>query len=250
MSNITLVMTRKPLEEVNFGEKNGRWGRMIVVRGAKVLSGTPTNIANLPDIFSANPFGRVIGAITGLTPLTAIVNAASNGIAAGAINNSGMGRFAVNIGFTGVCLNTWGGDLEVVAAFDTLERFRTKSGNGYYVQLKPRPEKPYEIRMDVSRNVKGYIDEKGHEHKGVNNTGQCFRVHGHNTKNGNGSTAGILIHEAPHPGWLIGCIAPREANNKIASHDHGPSRRAMETIFRLMGGFKEGRKAELLVMDW
>ena len=36
MSNITLIMTRKPLAEVNFGEKNGRWGSMIVVKGGKV----------------------------------------------------------------------------------------------------------------------------------------------------------------------------------------------------------------------
>lgn len=250
MSNITLIMTRKPLEEVDYYGKNGRWGRMLVVRGGKVLSGTPTNVANLPDFFSANPFGRALGAFTGLSPLATIANAASNGWAAGLMNHPGTGRTVVKIGHTGVCLQTLGGDVEVVAAFDTLERFRTNSGKGYFVQLKPRPERPYEIRMDISRNVKGYTGEDGKVHEGVNKTGRCLRVHGHNTKNGNGSNAGILLHEAPHPGWLIGCIAPREINNKVANNEHGPSRRAMDTIFSLMGGFSDGRKAELLVMDW
>lgn len=238
-------MTRKPLEEVNFAGKNGRWGRMIVVRGGKVLSGVSMNVINMP-----NSLGWGIGTVPGLHQMAAFANLSASVLTKGFANTVGLGKSLFNIGYTGVCLDTFGGDVEVVAAFDTLERFRTNSGNGYYVQLKPRPAKPYEIRMDISRNVKGYIDEDGEEHKGVNKTGQCLRVHGHDTKNGNGSNAGILLHEAPHPGWLKGCIAPRETINKIANNEHGPSRRAMDTIFRLMGGFKEGRKAELLVMDW
>ena len=245
MSNITLIMTRKPLEEVNFGEKNGRWGRMIVVKGGKVLSGMSTGPINLP-----NSLGWGIGTVPGLHQMAAFANLSTSVLAQGLATTVGLGKSFFNIGYTGVRLDTVGGDVEIVAAFDTLERFRTSSRDGYYVQLKPRPERPYEIRMYISRNVKGYTDDEGKVHKGVNKTGQCLRVHGHDTKNGNGSNAGILLHEAPHPGWLRGCIAPREMNNKIASHDHGPSRRAIETIFRLMGGFKEGRRAELLVMDW
>lgn len=244
MSHITLIMTRKPLEEVNFLSKNGRWGRMIVLKGGKVLSGMSTNLINVP-----NEFGWGLGPIPAFHEMAAFANLSTAVFVKGVASTVGLGEKVLAIGYTGVCLQTTG-DVEVVAAFDTLERFRASDGKGYYVQLKPRPEKPYEIRMDISRNVKGYVDEKGKVHKGVNNTGQCLRVHGHDTRNGNGSRAGILLHEAPHPGWLRGCIAPREVHNKVANHEHGPSRRAMETIFRLMGGFREGRKADLLVMDW
>jgi hypothetical protein len=245
MSNVTLIMTRKPLAEVNYGEKNGRWGSMIVVKGGKVLSGVSTNIINPPS-----SLGWGIGTIPTVQQMAGIANLSASVLAAGLATSVGLGEGFFTVGFTGVWLKTFGGDVEVVARFDTLERFRTKSGKGYYVQLKPRPNKPYEIRMDISRNVKGYIDDEGEEHKGVNKTGQCLRVHGHDTRNSNGGAAGILLHEAPHPGWLKGCIAPRELNNRIAGQEPGPSRGAMETIFRLMGGFSSGKKAELLVMDW
>ena len=226
-------MTRTPLEEVNFMHKNGRWGTMIVVKGGKVLSAKYTDIFNLPDLFSAGPIPGAFGAIANLTS---------------AVMTAGLGKTTFRIGYKGISVDTFGGDVEVIARFDTLERFRTGNG-GYFCQLKPRPTKPYEIRMDISRNVKGYVDKDKKEHKGVNNTGQCFRVHGHDTVC-SGVNAGILLHEAPHPGWLLGCIAPREINNRIGSNDKAPSRNAMEGIFNMMGGFSEGKKAELLVMDW
>lgn len=224
-NNITLIMTRTPLEEVNFGKKNGRWGRMIVVKGGKILSGRFTDIFNLPDLFAVGPLTAGIGVLANFT--SAVVTA-------------GFGKQTFRIGTKGISLDTLGGDVEVIARFDTLERFRTDSNKSkYYVQLKPRPSMPYEIRMDISQNVKE-----------LNETGQCFRVHGHNTKNGNGGNAGILIHEAPHPGWLIGCIGPRELNNRTVGNNKTSSRSAMKTIFSLMGGFSKGRKADLLVMDW
>lgn len=225
MSNITLVMVRTPLEEVNFGKKNGRWGRMLVLRGAKVMSGRYTGAANLPDIFSTGIFGP-FGTLTAYAAALAV---------------DVFGKPMFRIGNKSVTLDTFGGDLEIVARFDTLERFRTDSNKSkYYVQLRPRPEKAYEIRMDVSKNVGNT----------VNDTGQCFRVIDHNTKTGGGGKAGILLHEASHPGWLTGCIAPREINNRVASNDFSTSKSAMQTLFRLMGGFSEGKKADLLVMDW
>jgi len=232
-------MTRKPLEEVDFIGHNGRWGRMIVVKGGKVLSGRITDVISSPDIFSPG-FAMV--------PFASLVNLASAGMSA--VLSGGFGKTTFRIGYNGICLETFGGDVEVVARFDILERFRTDNKASYFVQLKPRPEKPYEIRMDISRNVKGYTDEKGEKHAGVNDNGHCFRVYGHDTRNSAGGKAGILIHEASHPGWLIGCIAPREVNNKIASYNFTPSKNAMKTLFQLMGGFSEGKKADLLVMDW
>jgi len=224
MSNITLIMTRKPLEEVNFGKKNGRWGRLVVVMGGSVLSGSTVAPMNLPDLFWPSATTNAGGAYVGYTNST---------------DTFGLGTTEFRIGSQGIRLDTFGGPVEVIGRFDILERFRTDSDKSkFYVQLKPRPYKPYEIKMDISKNVKE-----------LNGTGQCFRVLNHDTKNSKGGMAGILIHEAPHPGWLVGCIGPRPANYRFVNHDKGPSRTAMHTIFNMMGGFKAGKKAELLTLD-
>ncbi|MGE0247470.1 MAG: hypothetical protein AB7Q37_17730 [Pyrinomonadaceae bacterium] len=224
MSNITLIMTRKPLEEVNFGKKNGRWGRMVVVMGGEVLSGSVEAPMNLPDVFSPSATTNAGGAFTDYTDSE---------------NTCGEGTTKFRIGSQGIRLDTFGGPVEVIGRFDILERFRTDSDKSkFYVQLKPRTYKPYQIKMDISKTVKE-----------LNGTGQCFRVLNHDTMNSKGGMAGILIHEAPHPGWLIGCIGPRPANYRFVNHDKGPSRSAMQSIFNMMGGFKSGKKAELLTLD-
>ena len=59
------------------------------------------------------------------------------------------------------------------------------------------------------------------------------------------------MHEAPHVGWLIGCISPRPKNHRIPiNHDKKPSRQAMAFIFEAMGGFRAGKEASLIVLDW
>ena len=217
-------MTRKPLEEVDF-HGNGRWGKMVVVKGAKVLSGQTTSIVDLPDIFSYGVMPGMLGAMANI---------------GSTIASAAMGKTCIRMGLQAFALDTGGGEVEVVARFDTLERFRgDKNRNSYFVQLEPRPIKPYQIRMDISKRVKK-----------LNGHGKCFRVIDHKMKAQDGNTAGILVHEAPHPGWLIGCIAPSEVDNKFASHNRAPSTRAMDTLFELMGGFSAGRNADLLVMDW
>lgn len=226
MSQITLIMTRKPLEEVNFGKKNGRWGRMVVVKGGQVFGVRNIDASYLPDLFSPAAAPDAAGTY-------------NDYCTAGTFPTNGLSTTAFRVGQQGYCVDSFGGIVEVIGKFDTLERFRTDSKKSYYVQLEPRPSQPYEIRMDISQNVKE-----------LNTTGKCFRVHGHNTKNSSGGRAGILIHEAPHPGWLIGCIGPRPSNYRTVGHDKGPSRSAMETIFGYMGGFSKGKKAALVTLDW
>jgi hypothetical protein len=131
-----------------------------------------------------------------------------------------------------------GGSITKLIEFDTMERFRADSGKGFYMQTRPRAE-PYDLSMMKSSTVAE-----------LNQDGRCLKVHGHGYKQqGSGAPAGILIHEAPHVGWLIGCIAPREKNSK-QSDERGPSQRAMEYIFTAMGGFSVGKKASLFVLDW
>jgi hypothetical protein len=197
MSNVSLIMTRTPVAEFKFGKRSGRWGAMLVVKGAKISS-------------------------------------------VGFSLNGGYGS-GYELGGKSLDIQTAdGGGLEIVAEFDTMERFRTNSGEGYYMQVRPRPAQAYMLTMDRSSAVAE-----------LNSSGNCLRVHGHGyKKQGTGGTAGILVHEAPHVGWLIGCISPREKNNRVPNHNKQPSRKAMETIFEAMGGFSIGRKADLFVLDW
>ena len=225
MSFITLIMTRKPVEEVNFGKKNGRWGRIVVVRGGFVVRGRTVDPGNLPDLFSPAAAPSPSGIYEDYADVVHPLN--------------GIGTTTFRVGQQGICLDTSVGSVEIIGRYDTLERYRTDSDKSrFYLQLKPRPEKPYEIKMDISQNVKE-----------LNGSGQCFRVLNHNTMNSKGYMAGILIHEAPHPGWLVGCIGPRPANFRAVNHDKGPSRSAMQSIFAHMGGFSYGKKAELLALD-
>ena len=224
MSNITLVMTRMPLQEVNFGKKNGRWGKMIVVKGSKILSGSFTSEPGLPVNLPGMPEWIAKSGAIGATY---------------DVINKVLGRTVLRLGNKNVSLQTAGGDVEVVDEFDTLERFRTDDNKSkYYVQLKPRPSLPYDLRLDTSKTVQETLPSTG---------GKCFRVLNHDTKNGNGGKAGILIHEAPHMGYLIGCIGPREVNNRTPGYNAAPSKRAMESLFKLISS---GKNAQLLVMDW
>lgn len=140
----------------------------------------------------------------------------------------------------GLELMTDGGAVEKVADFDTMERFKADTGKGYYMQVRPRPDKPYDLKMFRSSTVAR-----------LNHTGKCLRVLGHGyTQQGTGQAAGILVHEAPNVGWLIGCISPRLTGNRRQGEDRRPSTTAMDTIFEAMGGFADGKMASLLVLDW
>lgn len=155
-------------------------------------------------------------------------------------DQNGKASSGIQLGGRALAIEMNGGDLEFVAEFDTMERYRADSGKGYYMQVRPRPAMPYMLTMFRA----GVVAK-------LNSSGNCLFVHGHGYKQqGTGNAAGILVHEAPHVGWLIGCIAPRELNNRRQSNDRQPSRNAMETIFEAMGGFAIGKQADLFVMDW
>lgn len=88
------------------------------------------------------------------------------------------------------------GTVEEVKRFTTIERFRATSTRGFYVQLHPKPA-PYGITYEAGNSAVKKL-RTAHD-------GRCFRVHGGKP----GAEQGILIHEAPHVGWVIGCISPR-----------------------------------------
>jgi hypothetical protein len=202
MSNVTLILTRIPLDEFHYGGHSGRWGSMAVVEGPKILG-------------------------------------------AGFLNQSLGVVGTATIPFAGKKLQliTDGGPIQRVTEFDTMERFRADRGKGFYMQVRPRPTQPYPLTMERSTEVAR-----------LNRHGHCLRVHGHGYKQqGSHADAGILVHEAPKVGWLIGCISPREKYHRKQGDEVGPSRRAMDLIFQAMGGFKSGKKdihGALIVLDW
>lgn len=222
-TNLTFIMCRTPLQEVNHGKKSGRWGKMALVGGGKVLHGRYTGGArpqfSLPEAFAGTGLGGMLG-----------------NLATGYMNMVEAGRTEISIGEKGVSLTTLG-PIEVINQYETLERYWTDEKDDKYLILKPRPNGTYRLVVSTSNNVK----------ESVNESGRCLRVKGHDTKNRNGVNAGILMHEAAHPGFLKGCIAPYPHNNRnISSWSHSTSRKAMDEIYNLVsmnGG------AELLVMD-
>jgi hypothetical protein len=234
MSHVTLILTRTPTQEFRYGKRSGRWGVMAVVEGPKVFAARflPGSAA-LPAALAA-----AAAAPSPLTPLLAFGATAAH--AASALLEGPA--LAPTLAFAGrkLRLTTDSSPIKRVTEFDTMERFRADSGSGFYMQTKPRPDKPYKLTMFKSSTVAE-----------LNKTGQCLRVHGHGyVQQGTNTPAGILVHEAPHVGWLIGCIAPRVKNHRTNGHDRGPSTRAMDFIFNAMGGFQQGREASLIVLDW
>ena len=173
------------------------------------------------------------------------VNAVQIGGDRGSVNQS-PNSAPINFGHASYLMQTDGKPIESMTEFDTLERFRHES-NGFYMQTRPQPAQPYRLTMFDSNTIK---DFKKDHYKGANINGHCLKVHGHGyVKKGTQNEAGILVHEAPHPGWLTGCIAPRLPNNR-GSNALDASHAAMDMIFRAMGGFSKGKEAGLIVLDW
>jgi hypothetical protein len=108
--------------------------------------------------------------------------------------------------------------------FTTVERFRTDAGNlnqwGFgYVRMKSR-EEPYGLRNEPHNAVVKKYLKRGN--------GSCIRVLGGETD----QQQAILIHDAPHVGFVIGCIGPRPYNDRKAYKNvaNNPSDKAVQEI--------------------
>jgi hypothetical protein len=125
-----------------------------------------------------------------------------------------------------------GSGVQEVKRYTTIERMHG------YVQLKPQEyngkvykQGPYGITYEPKNPVVAELKGTG---------GRCFRVHG-------GTSAqerGILIHEAPHVGFLIGCIGPRKYKDRNAGFT-ASAHSAMEELFGI-----RPRPSALFVLDW
>ena len=95
----------------------------------------------------------------------------------------------------GRLLIAYSGELKEVARYTTIERF------DHHMVSMPRKREPYFVTWEPNNRV---VRELGATQ------GHCFRVHGGKTP----AQQGILIHAAPHVGWLTGCISPRTLGDK------------------------------------
>lgn len=122
------------------------------------------------------------------------------------------------------------GDVREIARFTTIERL-----NGY-VQLPPQSHignKAYGLEYEPSNPVVMQLKGTG---------GKCFHVRGGMTH----AQRGILIHEAPHVGWLTGCIGPRRLGDLFKNDRAADSAKAaMNALFAM-----NPKPSQLWVLDW
>lgn len=128
--------------------------------------------------------------------------------------------------------------------YTAVERFRTNSGEinewGFgYVRLMAR-DAPYDLRNQWGNTVVQTLR--------TTHNGECIRIYG-------GSTAqqrNILIHEAPQPGWVVGCIGPRPHNDKgvySARDENNPSAQSVREIMRALTAYGANRGQLFVLRD-
>jgi hypothetical protein len=127
--------------------------------------------------------------------------------------------------------------------FDTIERA------GGYVALKPGT---YLAFMESSKNYGTWTDANGKVIKakdaantpGAKFTGRRQLRPQHDQTNSKGAKAAILVHAGNKPSHFLGCIGVGE---KCATGLE-KSGAAMATLFKLLGGFQEGKAVWLKVV--
>jgi hypothetical protein len=125
-----------------------------------------------------------------------------------------------------------GSAVKEVARFTTIERM------GGYIQLKPQSYLGHLYKKEAYPLTYEPKNKKVAELKGTD--GRCFRVNGGLTR----QEQAILIHEAPHVGWLVGCIGPRELNDR-STGSTSTAHSAMLALFKI-----HPQPSQLLVLDW
>jgi hypothetical protein len=116
------------------------------------------------------------------------------------------------------------GEVVSTRLYTTIERYRTNDGqvNQWdfgFVRLVSG-ETPYGLRVERNNSVVRTL-RNGHD-------GLCIRVLG----GASAQQRAILIHEAPHVGWVVGCIGPRPHGNReaFANRPGNPSDQALREI--------------------
>ena len=209
---VTLFLVRTPNHPFNVGDKQGRFGEMLAVRGPKVTA------AGIVENGNANE-STTIPLMPG-------------------------GNRALQLTCDG-------------AAIGEIKRYTTIERMGGYVQLRPNcgsfkvmKHGAYTVTFELANSeVRHLYQRKDHQGQWtgpVLHDGNCLRIHGAISV----PEQGILIHEAPHVGWLVGCISPRNLSNYNTELTSKPktneSYMAMSELFRFIGQ----EQANFFVLDW
>ncbi|HUG61759.1 MAG TPA: hypothetical protein VMP03_07930 [Methylomirabilota bacterium] len=260
MAAVTLVLTRVPIDEFIFtGGKNvddvddltpderaklyrkkgtaltdapdvkrtsGRWGTMLLVVGPVVST------------------VRFVGGAAPTTGLASVIDTAATLVqmAPTVLSAAAAGKRVQVVPFANrrLELTTDGAPIAATKEFTTIERYRTNlgelGGGKGYVQMAPRSV-PYPLKVEPGNRVVKTLRD-GHD-------GLCIRVLGGERK----AEKGILIHEAPNVGWVIGCISPRPKGDRAAypNREGNPSQKAVQEIVAIMNR-TGGGKGSLFVL--
>jgi hypothetical protein len=118
----------------------------------------------------------------------------------------------------------YSGELKEVARYTTIER------TDHNMVSMPRKREPYFVTWEPNNSAVRHL---------AASQGHCFRVLGGSTH----AQLGILIHAAPHVGWLTGCISPRNLGDKALVSQS--TYLAIADLYRHIGS----EKAALFITD-
>ncbi|HEY4252558.1 MAG TPA: hypothetical protein VGM87_15200 [Roseomonas sp.] len=222
MAAVTLILTRMPLDEfVLVGDQNVDVDELTEEERLRLYLPRHAPVTARPSVKRKSGRWGAMLMVTG--PKVTAASFASPG-AAGSVALAGRM----------LSLATDGGGAVRTREYTTLERYRGSFGSLEQSErfvMMPAREDPYPLEVERGNRVVKTL-RKGH-------SGDCIRVRGGETK----AQRGILIHEAPNVGWVIGCIGPRPKGNKrvFSNEDGNPSFVAMKQILDEMTAFGHGR---------
>jgi len=250
-NNVTLIMTRQPTTEFVWLQQKGKSYYEVIddQEEEQKLFGTfdPATKKRVGGDKSARKAisGRwgTMAVVTGPVVTGALRHMSATQGSSGSSATSKVEQITL-AGQTVSLVTDGSSPVTTLAEFDTMERYRGNDNKDIgFVKLPEQPFKPYPLDIIINKKVAEF-----HEKMGIRagHTGKCFLVRGHTVLRQNKLPAGILVHEAPHPGWLTGCIAPRLKNHREFSNDSQPCIKALNVIYKAMG---TGRRCHLFIID-
>lgn len=228
MAHVTLILTRTPLDEfVLDGNQNKDVDELTEEQRLRLYLPRHAPITAKPSIKRKSGRWGSLLVLTG--PKVTAASFAMAGAAGATVMLAGR---ALSLGAEAGGFRS--------KEYTTLERYRGSFGSLEQSErfvMMPARDEPYPLRVERGNRVVKTMRD-GH-------SGDCIRVLGGETR----AQRGILIHEAPNVGWVIGCIAPRPKGNKgvFSNRDGNPSFNAMKEILETMTAFGHG-KGSLFVL--
>lgn len=261
MSDMTLVLTRSPLQEFIFqsstdvnDDETGltEEQRNRLYRSPRVRSDQPPNLIHYSGRWGT--LAMIVGPKISAVQLADTTPASASRPPSSPTDTTQYRNFADRE----LKITTDGRPIESFNEYTTMERFRSNHGylgNAHrgepgFVELHPDPTNPYVIYYD--RGYQLLIDMRPQP----DNLGDHIRIIGGNTdaerRRLSDLEQAILIHEAVNVTWLTGCISPRPKGNRAVfnrTDPNNPSATVMRELFVAVKAAPNGQ-GSLYVLDW